>query len=58
VVEYRGERAEPVTLGVVESAPTLFTLDATDKRQAAMLNETGCCNSCSNPTAQGEAAVL
>ncbi len=58
VVEYRGARSEPVTLSVVESAPALFTLDATGKGQAAMLNETGCCNSRRNPAAQGEAAVL
>ncbi len=58
VVEYRGERSEPVVLRVVESAPALFTLDATGKGQAAMLNETGCCNSRRNPAAPGEAAVL
>ncbi|MGA3240293.1 MAG: response regulator [Bryobacteraceae bacterium] len=58
VVEYRGERSEPVTLAVVESAPALFTLDGTGKGQAAMLNETGCCNSIRNPAAPGEAAVL
>jgi uncharacterized protein (TIGR03437 family) len=57
-VEYRGERSEAVTLGVVESAPALFTLDSTGKGQAALLNETGCCNSRRNPAAQGEAAVL
>jgi uncharacterized protein (TIGR03437 family) len=58
VVEYRGVPSEPVTLAVVESAPALFTLDATGKGQAAMLNEMGCCNSRRNPAAQGEAAVL
>jgi uncharacterized protein (TIGR03437 family) len=58
VVEYRGERSEPVMLPVVESAPALFTLDGTGKGQAAMLNETGCCNSRRNPAAPGEAAVL
>jgi uncharacterized protein (TIGR03437 family) len=58
VVEYRGQRSEPITLAVVETAPALFTLDSTGKGQAAMLNETGCCNSRRNPAAQGEAAVL
>ena len=58
VVEYRGARSEPVKLAVVESAPALFTLDATGKGQAAMLNEMGCCNSRRNPAAPGEAAVL
>ena len=58
IVEYRGERSQPVTLSVVETAPALFTLDSTGKGQAAMLNETGCCNSRRNPAAPGEAAVL
>ena len=44
-VEYQGQRSAPVTLPVVESAPALFTLDASGKGQAAMLNDTGCCNS-------------
>jgi len=58
VVEYQGKRSPPVTLDVVESAPALFTLDSTGKGQAAMLNETGCCNSAHDPAALGSTAVL
>jgi uncharacterized protein (TIGR03437 family) len=58
VVEYLGKRSPPSTLGVVESAPALFTLDSTGKGQAAMLNETGCCNSRHDPAARGSIAVL
>ena len=58
VVEYQGVRSAPVTLPVVESAPALFTLDSSGNGQAAMLNETGCCNSARNPAARGAIAVL
>src|SRR5579863_6386767 len=58
VVEYQGKRSPPVTLDVVESAPALFTLDASGKGQAAMLNETGCCNSVRNPATRGTVATL
>ena len=58
VVEYQGLRSPPVTLAIVESAPALFTLDASGKGQAAMLNETGCCNSAHNPAARGSVAAL
>jgi uncharacterized protein (TIGR03437 family) len=58
VVEYQGMQSPPVSLPVVESAPALFTLDASGKGQASMLNETGCCNSARNPAAQGAIAVL
>src|ERR1051325_3942471 len=52
-IEYRGVRSEPVTLPVVRTAPALFTLDSSGHGQAAMLNETGCCNSAQNPAARG-----
>src|SRR5258708_21630483 len=58
VVEYRGVRSAAVTLPVVASTPALFTLDSSGKGQAAMLNETGCCNSIRNPAAHGSVAVL
>jgi uncharacterized protein (TIGR03437 family) len=57
-VEYRGVRSAPVTLAVVESAPALFTLDSSGHGQAAMLNETGCCNSVRNPAARGSVVAL
>lgn len=58
VVEYRGLRSAPVPLPVVESAPALFTLDSSGIGQAAMLNETGCCNSARNPAARGSVVSL
>jgi uncharacterized protein (TIGR03437 family) len=58
VVEYLGKRSPPATLDVVESTPALFTLDSTGHGQAAMLNETGCCNSRHDPVARGSIAVL
>lgn len=57
-VEYGGKRSVPVKLNVVSSAPAVFTLDATGKGQAAMLNETGCCNSVRNPAVPGTIVSL
>jgi uncharacterized protein (TIGR03437 family) len=57
-LEYQGERSPAVTLPVVASAPALFTLDASGKGQAAMLNETGCCNSVRNPAPRGTVVSL
>ncbi len=58
VVEYEGVRSTPVTLPVVPVAPALFTLDSSGKGQAAMLNETGCCNSARSPAMRGSVAQL
>jgi uncharacterized protein (TIGR03437 family) len=58
VVEYQGRRSPPVRLSVTASAPALYTLDASGKGQAAMLNETGCCNSVRNPAVRGTVASL
>ena len=58
VVEYQGVRSRPVTVAVVDSVPALFTLDQTGVGQAAMLNETGCCNSARNPARRGSIASI
>jgi uncharacterized protein (TIGR03437 family) len=58
VIEYGGVRSPPVMLPVAASAPALFTLDASGKGQAAMLNETGCCNSVRNPAPRGTVVSL
>jgi uncharacterized protein (TIGR03437 family) len=58
VVEYEGQRSPAVVLPVVRSSPALFTLDASGSGQAAMLNETGCCNSVRNPAVRGTIATL
>ncbi|MDR3700173.1 MAG: response regulator [Candidatus Sulfopaludibacter sp.] len=58
VLEYDGARSPAVTLPVIRSAPALFTLDASGKGQAALLNETGCCNSVRNPAPRGTVVSL
>ena len=58
IVEYRGKRSAPVTLTVVPSSPAIFTLDGSGKGPAAMLNETGCCNSVRNPALLGSVVSL
>ena len=58
VVEYQGHRSAAVTLPVVDAAPALFTLDGSGMGQAAMLNDTGCCNSARNPAAAGSTVAL
>lgn len=58
VLEYQGVQSTAVTLPVISSAPALFTLDASGKGQAALLNETGCCNSVRNPAPQGSVVSL
>jgi uncharacterized protein (TIGR03437 family) len=58
VVEYRGVASTPVTVEVIDVAPALFTLDSSGKGQAAMLNDSGCCNSASNPAARGSVVAL
>ncbi|MEZ5401535.1 MAG: hypothetical protein R2729_17820 [Bryobacteraceae bacterium] len=58
VVEYQGRRSPPVALKVIPTAPAIFTLDSTGKGQAAMLNDTGCCNSVRNPAVLGSMASL
>ncbi|MGP0076648.1 MAG: response regulator [Bryobacteraceae bacterium] len=58
VVEYQGVRSPAVTLPVVDRAPALFTLDLSGSGQAAILNNTGCCNSARNPAKRGTIAVL
>ncbi len=58
VLEYGGVRSAPVTLPVTRSAPALFTLDVSGRGQAAMLDETGCCNSVRNPAPQGTVVSL
>jgi uncharacterized protein (TIGR03437 family) len=57
-VEYMGQRSSPVNVPIVRSAPALFTLDKSGGGQAAILNDTGCCNSIRNPVVRGRPAVL
>src|SRR5262249_3847066 len=57
IVQYENTRSSAVTLPVVESAPAIFTLDGSGRGPAALLNETGCCNSVRNPATRGSIAT-
>ena len=57
-VEYQGIRSAAVTLPVVSTVPAIFILDSSGKGQAAILNETGCCNSARNPATRGSVVSL
>jgi uncharacterized protein (TIGR03437 family) len=58
VLEYKGARSNALRLPVVASAPSLFTRDSSGKGQAAMLDQTGCCNSPLDPAMPGSIATL
>ncbi len=58
VVEYRGVRSDPVDLRVVETAPGIFTNDASGNGQGAILNQDNSANGPSNPAARGSIIVL
>ena len=48
-VEYQGVLSAPFALGVAESCPGIFTLDASGKGQGAIVNENGVVNGPDNP---------
>jgi uncharacterized protein (TIGR03437 family) len=58
VVKYRGRRSIPVSMQVTNSVPAVFTRDRSGKGEASMLNQTGCCNSGSNPAPRGSIGGL
>lgn len=58
VLEYQGARSNPVEVPVIARAPALFTRDSSGKGQAAILNQTGCCNSSFDPAMPGSIATL
>jgi large repetitive protein len=58
VVEYRGIRSEPIDLRVAETAPGLFTLDASGNGQGAILNQNGSVNGANNPATRNSVIVL
>ena len=57
-VEYRGRRSVAVSISVTNSMPAVFTRDRSGKGEASMLNQTGCCNSESNPAPRGSIGGL
>jgi CheY-like chemotaxis protein len=58
VVEYKGARSSAVKIPVITRAPAIFTRDSSGKGQAAMLNQTGCCNSLLDPAMPGSIATM
>jgi uncharacterized protein (TIGR03437 family) len=58
VVQYRSRRSIPVSVHVKSSKPAVYTRDRSGKGEASMLNQTGCCNSESNPSPRGSVAQL
>jgi hypothetical protein len=58
MLEYKGARSKTVEVPVIASLPALFSRDASGKGQAAMLNQTGCCNSPRDPPMVGSIATL
>jgi uncharacterized protein (TIGR03437 family) len=58
VVEYRGQRSDSRELRVAETAPAIFTADATGTGQGAVLNQDNTVNGPNNAAARGSIVVL
>jgi uncharacterized protein (TIGR03437 family) len=58
VVENQGVRSAPVELAVADSAPGLFTLDASGAGPGAILNQDGSVNTPQNPAERGSIVSL
>jgi uncharacterized protein (TIGR03437 family) len=57
-VEYRGGRSNVVTRPLVQTAPGIFTLDASGTGPAAALNQDGSINGPNSPAAPGSVVVI
>jgi uncharacterized protein (TIGR03437 family) len=57
-VVFNGQPSTPLTVPVTDSAPALFTADASGKGQGAILNQNGSVNSSTNPAGKGSVVVL
>ena len=57
-VEFQGRRSSAVTLPVAQSAPALFSLNATGKGGGAILNQDSSVNTPANPADKGSVVVL
>jgi len=58
VINFKGVASVPVTLAVTDSAPAIFTADASGKGQAAALNQDQTVNGISNPASVGSVVAL
>ena len=57
-VEFRGVRSEAIEFRVVDTAPGLFTQNATGRGLGAILNQNLTVNTAANPARRGEVIVL
>ena len=57
-VEFQGTRSTAVTVPVVNSAPAIFTSNASGKGQGAILNQDFSVNGASNPATAGTAIMI
>jgi uncharacterized protein (TIGR03437 family) len=57
-VEYKGVPSPPVTISVAAAAPGIFTAYPSGRGEAAMLNESGCCNTPLSPAARGSIVTV
>ncbi len=57
ILEYNNVQSAPVTVPVAPAAPGLFTVSG-GAGQVVALQESGCCNSSTNPARRGEVLVL
>ena len=58
VVEYRGVPSQPILFAPVDSAPGLFSADASGRGPGAILNQDYSLNSASNPAPAGSVVLL
>lgn len=57
-VEYQGVRSDPLELRVADTAPGIFTLDASGRGQGAILNQNFSVNGPNNPAAKGSVVMI
>ncbi len=57
-VEYQGVRSDPLELRVTDTAPGIFTLDASGRGQGAILNQNYSVNGPTNPAAKGSVVMI
>jgi len=57
-VEYQGVRSDPIELRVADTAPGIFTVDASGRGQGAILNQDYTVNGAANPAARGSVVMI
>jgi uncharacterized protein (TIGR03437 family) len=57
-VEYRGQRSNVITLPLTQTAPGIFTLNASGSGPGAILNQDGTVNTLGNGAARGDVVIV